>query len=171
MVRLLRSHDPIWPHAFEAEAFEIRKRLSDAAHAIHHIGSTSVLGMIAKPVIDILVEAESLAAIDAASDRMADAGYEVRGEYGIAGRRYFSRNGDPGFHVHTFEAGTENVIRHLAFRDYLRAKPEVAQAYAALKLSLADASGNLPADYPDRKAAFVAQTERAALVFAADRGR
>lgn len=171
MVRLIRPYDPEWPNAFEAEALEIRKRLGDAAHAVHHIGSTSVHGLIAKPVIDILVETGSLDAIDAASDRMVTAGYEVRGEYGIAGRRYFSRKSDPGFHVHVFQAGTGNVVRHLAFRDYLRAKPDVAQAYGALKLSLTDASGNLPADYPDRKAAFVVETERAALVFAGDKRR
>jgi GrpB-like predicted nucleotidyltransferase (UPF0157 family) len=170
-VRVLCPYDPTWANAFETEAFEIRKRLGDAARAVHHIGSTSVPGLIAKPVIDILVETGSLGAIDSASDRLMGAGYEVRGEYGIAGRRYFSRRGNPGFHVHAYEAGTESVIRHLAFRDYLRANPDAAQAYAALKLSLADASGNLPADYPDRKAAFVVQTERAALLFAAEKRR
>lgn len=169
MVRRLCAHDPDWAHAFEAEAAFILSTFGSAALAIHHIGSTAVPGLVAKPVIDILVETGSLEAVDAASDRMAAAGYGVRGEYGIAGRRYFSRKGDPGFHVHVFEAGTGNVVRHLAFRDYLRAEPDVARAYEALKLSLADASGNLPADYPDRKAAFVIQTERAALIFAAER--
>lgn len=160
MSRILSPHDPEWTRAYETEASEIAVRFGGAVRAIHHIGSTAVDGLVAKPVIDILVEAENLAEIDAAAGGMAASGYEVRGEYGIPGRRYFSR---PGFHVHVYAAESPDIQRHLAFRDYLRASPEAAAAYAALKLSLADSHGNLPQDYPDQKADFVAELQKAAL--------
>jgi GrpB-like predicted nucleotidyltransferase (UPF0157 family) len=169
MIRVLCAYSPDWVCAFEAEAARISARFGDAVVAIHHFGSTAVPGLCAKPVIDILVEARSLDLIEQRASEMISAGYDARGEYGIPGRRYFSRSGEPAFHVHVYETGTDNVIRHLAFRDYLRAVPEAAAAYAALKRSLADAGGSLPLNYPDLKASFVRDTEQAALAW--HRGR
>ncbi len=164
----LQPHNPRWRANYATEADALRERFGITLIAIHHIGSTAIPGIAAKPIIDILIEATSLAAIDQGSAAMEAAGYEPRGAFGIEGRRYFKKVGVPpipGFHVHAFEHGSPHIVRHLSFRDYLLAKPEVAQAYSALKLSLADETGALPADYFARKAGMVAQIEKDALAF------
>ncbi|HDU7918554.1 TPA: GrpB family protein [Serratia marcescens] len=84
--------------------------------------------IITLPTIDILLEVESLPALDSLNDRMRDMGYTPRGENGIAGRRYdIKGNGKRTHHVHAFIAGSEQAIGHLAFRDYLRKHHGVAQ--------------------------------------------
>lgn len=167
MQKIIAPHDPQWRQTFEAEATQVRRLLSPAALRIHHIGSTAIPAIYAKPVIDILIEASDLAGVDACAPRMTSAHYDVRGEYGIAGRRYFSKPASgaatTGFHVHVYEQGSPQIFRHLAFRDYLLERPDVAAAYSHLKQSIADASGALPADYVARKERFVAETQAAAL--------
>jgi GrpB-like predicted nucleotidyltransferase (UPF0157 family) len=165
----LLPHNPHWRSDFEAEAGALRQRFGAALSAIHHIGSTAIPDIVAKPIIDILIETTSLAAIDERNAAMEAAGYQARGAFGIEGRRYFKKVGappaGPGFHVHVYEADSPHIVRHLHFRDYLLAKPQVAHAYSALKLSLCDAAGALPADYVSLKAGMVAQIERDALAF------
>lgn len=165
----LQPHQPRWRAEFEAEAAALRDRFGDALIAVHHIGSTAIPDIAAKPIIDILIEATSLNAIDGRNAAMEATGYEPRGAFGIEGRRYFKGVGTPpavpGFHVHAFEAGSPHIARHLRFRDYLLAKPAIAQAYSALKLSLCQANGTLPADYAALKANMVSQIERDALTF------
>jgi len=167
MSKVIRAHDSCWRAAFDAEASRLRVLLAPAVPSIHHIGSTAVPGIFAKPMIDMLVEAADMSSVDACSSAMEGAGYAARGEYGIPGRRYFSRKTPQdtvtGFHVHVYEHGSTHIDRHLAFRDYLLARPDVAAEYSRLKRSLAGDCGVLPADYQARKAAFVARIERAAL--------
>lgn len=165
----LQPHNPHWRANYATEADALRERFGVTLIAIHHIGSTAIPDISAKPIIDILIEATSLAAIDQGNAAMEAAGYEPRGAFGIEGRRYFKKVGAPpevpGFHVHAFEQGSPHIVRHLLFRDYLLAKPEVAHAYSALKLSLADKTGALPSDYFARKANIVAQIEKYAFAF------
>ena len=149
--------DERWARAYEAEREALAEALGPAALAIHHIGSTSVPGLAAKPVVDVLVEASGLAAVDAAAPRVEALGYEARGEYGMPGRRYFSRpagNG-PAAHVHAFRSGDPRVERHLRFRDYLRAHPAEAARYAALKRELAAAHARDRDGYQAGKADFI----------------
>lgn len=97
---------------------------------------------------------------------MSQAGYEVRGEYGVEGRRYFVKPADTtgiGFHVHAYERGSSHIDRHLRFRDFLLSHPEVAQECSALKLSLSDGNGVLVENYVERKAPFVRRVEGVAL--------
>lgn len=93
---------------------------------------------MAKPIIDILGVAESLAAIETATPRLVAIVFEAMGEYGEPGRRYFrlSMAGARSHHPHVFAAGALPIARHLIFRDYLIAYPEVARAYPALKAGL-----------------------------------
>ena len=158
-------HDPAWTEGFEAEAAALRSALGDEALAVHHIGSTSVPGLQAKPTIDILVEVKEIENLDDLEAEMAESGYEAWGEYGIPGRRFFTR--DRGFdrlcNVHAFQTGSPEVERHLAFRDYLIQHPETARAYGDLKRGLAE---RFPTDmeaYMDGKDAFIRETEREAL--------
>jgi GrpB-like predicted nucleotidyltransferase (UPF0157 family) len=133
-------HDPEWQNAFAVESKSIAEALGETVVAIHHIGSTAIPGIYAKPIIDFLVEVSDLRKVDEQHMTMALLGYETMGEYGIPGRRFFRKNNSAGVrthHIHTFMIGSAPVERHLAFRDYLLAHPETAQQYSHLKRELA----------------------------------
>lgn len=133
-------------------------------HAIHHIGSTSVKGLCAKPIIDILLEVNSLEALDSESEKMASRGYLVKGECGIKGRRYFQKGGIQRTHqVHAFLADSPEAKRHLAFRDYLRAFPDVACKYGEIKRHGAAICNNDVDVYIDYKNGFIKEYEAKAL--------
>lgn len=155
-------HDPRWRDSFEAEAKDIAAALGENLVAIHHIGSTAIPGIHAKPIVDLLVEVREVAELDARSPAMASLGYQAMGEYGIPGRRYFRKANQEGtrtHHVHAFAAGSGEVQRHLAFRDYLIAHPADAQAYGELKRKLA---ADHPRDidgYMDGKEAFIQEMD------------
>jgi GrpB-like predicted nucleotidyltransferase (UPF0157 family) len=158
------AYDPGWPAAFEEEAARLAVILGDELLAIHHIGSTSVPGLAAKPVVDMLPLVRDITHLDVLAPAMAEAGYAAWGEYGIPGRRFFTRGGDEHrtHNVHIFQAGNEQVARHLDFRDYLRTHPAVAQQYAELKAVLARRFPDDIAAYNLGKEAFIKETERVA---------
>ena len=123
-----------WPALFAEEAEQIKAVLGDEAVRLHHVGSTSVPGLRAKPILDILVEVRDIERIDAYNGAMAKLGYLGNGENGIPERRYFQKGGDDRtHHVHMFEQGHPEAMRHLLFRDYLRAHPEAVQQYGDIK--------------------------------------
>jgi len=159
---------------FTRAAREVSDALGERLLAIHHIGSTSIPDMPAKPVIDMLAIVDDVAALDAGSEGMTAIGYEVMGEFGIARRRYYRRDdaaGERTHQVHGFQSGSPHVERHLAFRDYLRAHREPARQYAELKRQLAQ---RFPRDieaYMDGKDAFIKATEVQALTWAARGGK
>ena len=133
-------HKPIWRSLFEQEARQISTALGSIAKEIHHIGSTAIPDIYAKPIIDFLVIVKAISAVDKKSSDIALLNYETMGEYGIPGRRYFrkaNRDGVRTHHLHAFERDAEPVKRHLLFRDYLIAHPEAAQQYSNLKRKLA----------------------------------
>jgi GrpB-like predicted nucleotidyltransferase (UPF0157 family) len=158
------EYDGSWPALFEAECAVLRGVLGDVAVAIHHIGSTAVPGLAAKPVIDILVEVGNLDLLDALNDRMLSIGYEAKGEYGIPGRRYFPKGGDcRTHHLHAFASGDFGLHRHLAVRDYLCCHADVAVEYAQVKRAAAAKCGNDLEKYCDAKDAYVKRLESVAL--------
>jgi len=170
----VKEYNPDWKKLFEEEAELIRSILGDNCKAVHHIGSTAVEGLAAKPIIDIMPVVADLAAVDEAAELFKNAGYEYMGEFGMPGRRYLRKGGVERTHqVHIFSEENEGVChdieRHLAVRDYLRANPEVAEEYGALKSRLAR---KYPYDieaYCDGKDAFVQSLEMAALKWSRDR--
>lgn len=165
-------HDPRWRDSFDAEARDIAVALGDNAVAIHHIGSTAIPGIHAKPVVDLLVEVRDVAGLDARSPAIEALGYEAMGEYGIPGRRYFrkgDREGSRTHHVHAFEAGSAEAVRHLAFRDYLIAHPEDAQRYSDLKRKLAAEHPRNIDGYMDGKDGFIREMDRRAAEWRASR--
>src|SRR5918993_5992034 len=112
-------HDPRWRGAFEAEAKQVAAALGENVVAIHHVGSTAIPDIYAKPVIDLLVEVREITGVDGRSSAMESLGYEVMGEYGIPGRRFFRKDTRAGIrthNIHAFEAGSAEAERHLAFR-------------------------------------------------------
>jgi len=153
-----------WALLFEQEAALIRGVFGEELAKIYHIGSTSVPGLQAKPIIDMLPVVREIERVDLFNEGIEALGYEALGEFGIPGRRYFRKGGDNRTHqAHVFQVGDPGVERHLAFRDYLRAHPAVAAEYGALKARLAQ---QFPEDingYVDGKDAFVKATEREAL--------
>lgn len=153
-----------WPKAFEQEASQLKGLLGDLIVNIHHIGSTSVPGLMAKPIIDILLEVTNLGNLDTKSTLVEGLGYEVMGEMGIPGRRYFRKGGYYRTHqIHAFVSGDSNLERHIAFRDYLIAHKEVAEAYGALKLAIARKANNNIESYSDAKDPFIKLHEPKAL--------
>lgn len=152
---------------FVAEAAAIEQAIGEILVAVHHVGSTAVPGLAAKPVIDILLEVSSNEKLDERNPAMAELGYEARGAFGIPGRRYFAKGGDVrSHHVHAFESGHPGLVRHLAFRDYLRAHPAVAAEYGELKCRNALLCAHDNEVYCDLKDAFVGEHERLALAWA-----
>ena len=144
---------------------EIKKILGENCTAIHHIGSTSVTGLAAKPIIDIMPVVRKLEAVDKSASAFEKLGYEYMGEFGISGRRYLRKGGEERTHqIHIFsEDNTVDIERHLAVRDYLRTHKDVCDEYAALKKELAR---KYPYDidgYCDGKDEFVRQMEQKAL--------
>lgn len=116
------DYNPLWPKKYEEEALLIKDILADNCVAIYHIGSTSVEGLAAKPIIDIMAAVQNLEKVDDAAEAFSKIGYEYLGEFGIAGRRYLRKGGDERTHqIHIFQTEDwNNIGRHLAFRDYMR---------------------------------------------------
>ncbi len=135
---ILRDHDPEWSACFAREAAAVRAALGDLVITIEHIGSTSVPGLVAKPVIDLLVGVQCVPLPAPAIAAMVDLGFDSHGEYGIPDRSYFSR---VDVHAHCFEIGKGQWDSHLLFRDYLRSVPAAREAYAAAKYELYHAGG------------------------------
>lgn len=159
------DYNPDWPRKFQAEREAIASILKDNCIALHHIGSTAVPGLAAKPIIDIMGVVLSLEKVDEVSEEFVQIGYEYMGEFGIAGRRYLRKGGDERTHqLHIFQEGDQkNIDRHLAFRNYLRAHPEAREEYARLKKELAR---QFPRDidgYCEGKEDFVRRMEEKAL--------
>jgi len=158
VTRRMEVHDysPSWVACYEDAAAELRETLGDVLIEVHHIGSTSVPGLASKPVIDILLEVADLDALDALNSTMEALGYIPRGEFGIPGRRYFPRGGDARtHHVHAYQQGSQHVRDHLVFRDYLRAHPQEAEAYAVVKRAASKAHLTDPESYVEYKSAHV----------------
>ncbi len=158
--------DPSWPQQFEHEAQRIRAVFVNKVVGLHHIGSTAINGIYAKPIIDILLVLEDLAMAEGGASAMRALGYEALGEFGIPGRRYFRKNDAYGVrthHVHTFMRGSEAAKRHLAFRDYMNSHPSVAQEYSVLKQRLAKAFPHDMDAYMDGKDSFIKHHEALAL--------
>ncbi len=161
------DYQSVWFERYQQEHSSLQLALSTTnLVAIHHIGSTSVAGLCAKPVIDILLEVESLEVLDRETPKLAALGYVALGECGIAGRRYFHKGGDLRSHqIHAFLAGSFGAQRHLAFRDYLRAFPDIAAAYGKLKREAAKRCNNDITRYCELKNDFIQTHQQLALVW------
>ena len=133
------DYRPEWADMFQSESKKIRSILGKNCKAVYHIGSTSVKGMPAKPIIDIMPVVRDISLVDAHNKEFEALGYECRGEFGIPGRRFYAKGGDNRtHHIHIFELSNQTDIqRHLAVRDYLAAHPDKAEEYSSLKKKLA----------------------------------
>lgn len=170
---IVKDYSPGYPMRFEAEKNLLAPIFGNNLVSIYHIGSTAVVGLKSKPIIDIMVSVHYLSEVDANKADFEAIGYEYLGEFGIAGRRYMRKGGDERTRqIHIFQEGDEyNLSRHLAVRDYLRAHPEEAASYGKLKEGLAE---RFPFDiegYCLGKEGFVKKLEEKALKEWAKRGK
>ncbi len=148
-------YDPEWPRLFKAEAQRLRAALAPLVILLEHTGSTSVPGLAAKPVLDILAGVTEGTPLDPYIAGLVAAGYVHRGEQGIPGREFF-RRGDPrAYHIHLTRVDSGFWREHLAFRDYLRAHADARDEYARLKYALAAQFPDDRGAYIDRKAPFI----------------
>lgn len=159
------DYNPLWVKKYEEESVLIKDILADNCIAIYHIGSTSVPGLAAKPIIDIMVAVKSLEKVDSVAEAFSEIGYEYLGEFGIKGRRYLRKGGDERTHqIHIFRMDDwNNIGRHLAFRDYMRTHKKERMEYANLKTELAQKFPYNIEEYCDGKESFVREIEKIAL--------
>jgi GrpB-like predicted nucleotidyltransferase (UPF0157 family) len=147
---VLVEHDPEWAEAYAEHERRIRGALGPAAIQVEHIGSTSVPGLAAKPIIDVLVTVEDITAEEDYLDQLLGAGYELRVRE--PGHRLV-RTPQRDAHVHVLEVGAEAADDYLLFRDRLRADPGDRDLYERTKQALAEQ------DWPDMNAYADAKTE------------
>ncbi len=164
---------PLWAPIAAAEARALKGALGDVLLTVHHIGSTAIPGIVAKPIVDLIPIVTSVGALDAAIPCVTALGYECLGEFGLPGRRYCRKN-DPAtgkrqFQLHCYADGSPEIARHLAFRDYLRAHPTKAKEYEAEKIRAAALHPDNTLDYNAEKNDWIKATEIVALKWAAER--
>ncbi len=154
---ILRPYDGRWAELFGLERTRLQIVLGNDVLAVEHIGSTSVPGLTAKPILDVGVAVESFEAAFALVPRLEGLGYTFRGEQGIARRHYFVRGSDQSrtHHLHMLEQSNLEWRDLLLFRDRLRAQPEAVRAYETLKKQLAEQYPNDREAYTDGKYRFI----------------
>jgi GrpB-like predicted nucleotidyltransferase (UPF0157 family) len=134
---IIEDYDPHWPEQFELLGWRIGTALGPLASAIEHVGSTAVPGLAAKPILDIDVLLHSATDLPEAVRHLGTLGYEHRGDLGVPGREAFRRPDDIPHHLYVLTPESREYIRHITFRNHLRANPQDARAYERLKRALA----------------------------------
>ena len=165
----LAAHDPAWAAQAQTEGARVVSALGTPVLAMHHIGSTAIAGILAKPIVDMMGVVTSLADIDVHERTMRALGYDWRGEFGIAGRRFCPLDDARGrriFHVHFYADGHPEIEGNLAFRDYMRTHIDEALAYEAEKIRAAGLHPDDRAAYTTEKAVWVSACRERALAWA-----
>jgi GrpB-like predicted nucleotidyltransferase (UPF0157 family)/gluconate kinase len=157
------DYDDAWPALFEEIAHPVSRSIGEVALAVEHIGSTSVPGLAAKPIVDIDVVVRSTEDVPIAIERLRALGYVYQGNKGIPGREAFLwPPGSTRHHLYVVVEGSRPRTDHIEFRDYLRQHPDAAAEYALLKKALAARYGDNDLGYTDAKSQFVTDALRAA---------
>ena len=148
-----------WPNLFRILQEELIRIFAPTSIRVEHIGSTSVPGLAAKPVIDVVLGAASLADIESKINLLAEFGYEYVSKYEkeIPERRYFVKSSIHSLraHIHAVELDSRIWREHLAFRDALRTDSNLRSQYQALKLQLAEEFADNKSAYSTAKNPFV----------------
>lgn len=158
----IASYSAAWAMLFAQEKQRLQAAIGEHTLAIEHVGSTSVPGLAAKPIIDIAVAVADLRAVADCVAPLAKLGYNYKGEYGLAGRHYFNKGNPRTHHLHMVTRASDHWRNHLLFRDYLRQHPEIVAQYASLKQSLATQFKADIEQYTCSKAPFITRVLEAA---------
>lgn len=161
----LSSYKESWKSLYQNECKNLEGILGDLIIQFEHFGSTSIEGMKAKPVIDMMVIVRDIQKVDQFSSLFINLGYEVAGEWGISGRRLLRKGGENRtHHIHIYEQGNKEIERHIIFRDYLRVNEKVAQEYSHYKGMLASKYHDTR-EYSKAKKDYVRNIEKEALMW------
>lgn len=148
---LLADYDPAWPTTFEREAARIRSALGETVRLLEHAGSTSVPGLAAKPIIDIVLAVPDSSDESTYVPAMEAARYVLR----IREPEWFEhrvlRGTDPAVNLHVFTEGASEITRMLAFRDWLRSQDDERLLYERTKRELAAREWKYVQHYADAK--------------------
>ncbi|UOQ45920.1 GrpB family protein [Halobacillus salinarum] len=162
----LTEYTEKWREMYEEEVQRLTSIFGEEIISFEHFGSTSIPGMKAKPVIDMMCIVRTIEKIDAYNEKMKSLNYDVAGEWGINGRRLFRKGGEERtHHIHCYQMDNPHINRHLLFRDYLLAHPAEAQEYSNFKQQLADKYDST-SDYSPAKKTFVSELEKRAMHWA-----
>src|SRR5215475_10538430 len=154
---VLAGYNPQWPAMFDREATRIRAALASVAIRVEHVGSTSVPGLAAKPIIDIVLAVPDSADEAAYVPALQQAGYVLHNrEPGWLEHRMF-KGPDADINLHVFSAGEAEIDRMVLFRDWLRSHDDDRDAYLRVKRDLAQRTWRYVQHYADAKAAIVQQ--------------
>lgn len=160
------EYRPQWRKRFEEEKQLLQAVLGEVSAKVEHIGSTSIDGLAAKPIIDILIGLPDFSVADSLVPGIETLDYEYFKKYEdeMPYRRYFAKNlnGIRTHQIHLVEIGSEFWERHLLFRDYLRQNPETASDYAVLKKRLTESEWEDVNEYADAKSEFIKSVENKA---------
>ncbi len=148
---VIADYDPIWPHWYESAAFRIRAALGDKVLQLDHVGSTSVRGLPAKPLIDINMAVADTTDEDAYVPPLEAIGYELRVREPDWHEHRLLRGFDPPVNLHVFNPGCEELDRTVHFRDWLRTHEDDRELYARTKRELADKRWKYVQNYADAK--------------------
>ncbi|WP_121821586.1 GrpB family protein [Halostella salina] len=153
----LAPHDPAWAERYAAEVDRLRAVVGDDISEFHHVGSTAVPGVPAKPIVDVLAVVPSRETARALVPTLEANGYEHRPNDGVPDRVFLAKGprSNRTHYLSLTERGSDTCAEQIAFRDYLRANPPVAAAYAGLKRDLAARFPDDRAAYTERKGEFV----------------
>ena len=166
MTGFLRDPDPSWTDRAAHEIAVWQDALGTALVACHHIGSTAVPDLAAKPILDLLPVVTDLDALTDATPTLVARGYEAMGAFGLPGRRYFRKSGPDDVrrvHAHAYASGDPAIARHLAFRDILRDDAATRLAYEQVKRAADVAACGDVDRYMDLKDSFIKANEARAL--------
>jgi GrpB-like predicted nucleotidyltransferase (UPF0157 family) len=165
----LVPHDPRWAGQADFEEERLRSVLGEVLLAVHHIGSTAIPGIVAKPILDLMPVVHDLAAFDRAASAIEAIGYRMHGENRIQGRRYCTvdapAQGRCMVHAHIFAEDDQHIVRHLAFRNYMREHPSEARLYESEKMRCRDLYPDESGAYSSAKSAWVMAAEQRALAW------
>ena len=150
------KYDAVWPAQFEVIAGQLGQALDGQFIGIEHVGSTSVPGLVAKPIIDVNIVISSRFMLPEVITRLAALGYLHKGDKGVPGREAFAwSSGPPRRHLYVSAVDTPNLHMQLLFRDYLQLHPEAAKAYGELKLKLTRSHPHDREAYTEAKTDFI----------------
>lgn len=150
------EYNPSWANIFSDEANKIKSILGNNCLEIHHIGSTAIPNICAKPIIDILPVVKDINTVDSLNHHFEALGYISQGEYGIPGRRFYWKSKEKRtHHIHLFQQGSPEILRHVAFKNFMLTHKDYALAYSLIKKNLAQVFFTDIENYVDGKASFV----------------
>ncbi len=151
-----------WQRLFRSERARLLRALGRRVREVEHVGSTSVPGLSAKPVLDLALTVKDISKVERLLKPLEKLGYEYKGEYGLPGRHFFVRGKPVTHHLHFVVVGSEHWRVWLLFRDYLRAHPEEARRYEKFKRDQARKYAKDRAAYTGSKSSFVVNMLRLA---------